>query len=447
MNPKIIAKGILNLLCKRYMGPFWIRRRWLNRTQWLDKEKLEQLQLNLLKRTVRHCYRTVAYYKKIMDEYGIGMDTIKTLSDIKSFPILTKKEVLEAGDSIISSNYHKRILRTARTGGSTGTPLIVYRNWISIGNEHAFVQRQWDWAGIGVSDRCAYLMSRVVAKHGRQNHRLYAYDPFMKDLILSTHHLSIKTVKHFADAIRKYRVKAIVGYPSAISFLAKSCLNLGIELNLKAALTTSEILTPTMCQNITKAFRCKVFDFYGSAERVCYIHNCQYGNYHLIPEYGYTELIPLNGSDKKFYKVVSTGFWNSAMPLIRYDTGDIVTKTKRTCPCGRQFEVIDSIDGRQGDIIKTPSGRQLGVTLIIQILYVICGTKHILESQIVQDGLDHLTIKYVPDRKFETKDLNDFRNLLSKSLPDELKFDFRSVSTIEKTGNGKVRPLVSLINA
>ena len=220
----------------------------------------------------------------------------------------------------------------------------------------------------------------------------------------------------------------------------------GKILELKAALTTSELLTGFMRETITKAFGCKVFDFYGSAERVCYIHSCEYGSYHLIPEYGLTELTAAADSPGK-YKVIATGFWNSAMPLIRYDTGDIVTMAEGTCKCGRDFQTIESIDGREGDVIRTPSGRQLGVTLMIQILYVICGTKNIIESQIVQDEIDHLTIKYLPGDGFSKKDLEDFKVLLRKYLPGELKFDFIKVEAIEKTTSGKIRPLVSLIES
>ena len=246
--------------------------------------------------------------------------------------------------------------------------------------------------------------------------------------------------------MKKYNVSAVVGYPSAIGLLAKASMESRANLQLKAVLTTSEMLAETVRETISKAFGCTVFDFYGSAERVCYIHSCEYGNYHLVPEYGYTELIPLADSDSK-YKVVSTGFWNKAMPLIRYDTGDIVTRSDKTCRCGRAFEVIESIDGRDGDVIKTPSGRQLGVTLIIQVLYVICGTTGILESQIVQDQIDHLTIKYVPLNGFGKKGLEQFKTLVTRYLPSELKLDFAKVDRIERTADGKLRPLVSLIGS
>lgn len=442
MNFKIAATGAATLLIKRYAGPFWVRRRWLNRTQWLSKPELQKIQLRLLKRLIYHCYKTVQYYKHLMDERKIVPDDIKSLGDIRLFPILSKENVLEAGDSIISTKYPKWTLRAARTGGSTSSPLVVYRNWFSIGNEHAFVRRQWDWAGVSSGDKRAYLMGRVVAKPDRNDGRLYAYDMMMRDLILSTHHLCTRTARDYAQAIKSYGIRVIIGYPSAINFLARTCLDSGIELKLKTVLTTSELLSEPMRSTIMEAFRCKVFDFYGSAERVCYIHACERGTYHIIPEYGLTELIPVNGPGNNSCRVIATGFWNFAMPLIRYDMGDTVVQSHETCPCGRQFDLVKSIQGREGDVIRTPSGRHLGVTLII---HVICDTKYIAESQIIQDAIDHLTIEYVPTKNLTTRELQQFRTAIAKYLPSELEFDFRKVDAVKRTSSGKIRLVVSQI--
>jgi len=67
MKFKVVSKGATNLIVKRFSGPFWIRRRWLNRTQWLGVRELKEIQLKLLKRLVRHCYSTVPYYRRLMD--------------------------------------------------------------------------------------------------------------------------------------------------------------------------------------------------------------------------------------------------------------------------------------------------------------------------------------------------------------------------------------------
>ncbi|MHC4323762.1 MAG: hypothetical protein ACYSUX_05765, partial [Planctomycetota bacterium] len=222
MNIKATANGFMTLFVKRYAGPFWIRRKWLQKTQRLSIEELETIQLSLLQRLINHCYNTVPYYRRLMDSRNIKADNIRTLQDIKKFPILTKKDVLEAGSSIISTKYPKWLLRKVSTSGTTGTPMPIYRNLFSIGNEHAFVRRQWDWAGIDSHDKCAFLKGRIIAEPGRENKQLYVYDPAMKELHLSTYHLSPETAREYIEAMKKYNVKAVYGFPSSVYPVAKT---------------------------------------------------------------------------------------------------------------------------------------------------------------------------------------------------------------------------------
>ncbi|MBA7606551.1 hypothetical protein ES703_13701 [subsurface metagenome] len=440
MNLKVIVTGAANLIVRRYAGPFWFRRRWLSKTERLSEPELKGIQLKLLRRLVCHCYNTVPYYKTLMDQRRIRADSINALEDIKQFPILTKKDVLQAGKSIVSTKYPTWLMHTAHTGGTTGTPLLIWRDIISIGNNHAFFRRQKDWAGIGLRDKIAILTGRLIVKPDKKNACLYAYDPFMKELILSTYHLSKDTAKEYAEVIRRHKVKAIDGYPSAVYLLAKTCLDSGIELKLRSALTSSETLTESMRNTISQAFKCRVYDYYGNAERTCIIHTCEHGSYHVIPEYGLTELIPMNDRADGRCRVISTGFWNMAMPLIRYDTGDILWKSDKHCSCGRAYPVIKSLSGRKGDVIRTPSGREFGAAILTHLLY---GTNHILESQIIQDASDHLTIEYVPTEKFSNKDMEDFKSLLAKHLPSELRIDIRQVEAVNRTRDGKIQPVVS----
>ncbi len=447
MSVKVIASGLATLFTKRFAGPFWMRRRWLHKTQWLGSTQLEEIQLRLLKRLVNHCYDTVPHYRQFMDERGIGANDINSLEDIKLFPILTKKETLELSESIVSTKYPRWFIRTTHTSGTTGTPLKLKRSLFSIGDEHAFVRRQWDWAGIGFNDRCAYLKGQVIGESDSKSKRLYAYDPIMKELHLSTYNLSIKRAEDYAEILRRYKVKAIVGYPSAVNIFARGCLDSGIELKLRSALLTSEIVTKSTRDMIAKAFDCKVYDFYGAAERVSYIHTCEHGSYHIVPEYGVTETIPVGNDDKQRCKIIATGFWNLAMPLIRYDTEDIVVLSDKKCPCGRAFRVVQSIDGREGDVIRTPSGVELGVCIVAYIVYVSCGTEGIVESQIIQDAPDHITIEYVPDKGLSSELLSEWNKNLAKHLPDDLKFTVKKVDAVQRTDSGKIKPIVSHITS
>jgi phenylacetate-CoA ligase len=321
------------------------------------------------------------------------------------------------------------------------------RNLFSIQNEHAFVRRQWEWAGLKFSDRVAYLKGMVLAKPGSKRKALYGYDPFLRELHLSTYHLSAETAPDYVEAMKKYNVTAIYGYPSSVYPVAKICLDKGLDLKLKSALLTAENLHESHKETIAKAFGCKVFDFYGAAERVCYVMTCNHGNYHVVPEYGLTEYLPVENAEDGRVRIVATGFWNKPMPLIRYDSGDMLITSDKKCPCSRAFPVVETIIGRECDMIVTPTGRMLGPSILTALVYVVCGANHFMESQIIQDALDHVTIEYVPTRDCTPEYLAGLKKKLEEYFPEDLSFDMKKVVAVQRTQGGKITAVVSKIGS
>jgi len=375
-----------------------------------------------------------------MDKLGIKPEDIKSLDDIQKFPIIRKADLKAAGESLVSKKFNPLFTRTVHTGGTTGTPMPIVRDLTSIGNEHAFVRRQFDWAGVSMNDRCAYLTWRRVSAPNEKSEKLYIYDPVMKELFLSTIHLAEDTIKVFADIIKAHKIKALIAYPSAAYFLAKGCMKQNIPINLDVVLTTSETLDDAKRDLITKVFNCKVYDFYGSAERVCYIHTCEQGSYHIIPEYGLTELHPAQAPNEHCHRVVATGFWNMAMPLIRYDIGDLVEIREGTCSCGRQFPMIKRIVGRDSNFIVTPSGRTLGAMAIEYILSRVLYQMYempVLEGQIVQEADDLIMLEYVPMMEFGDGDAQKLTEILREEIPAEFRVNIRRMNKINRTPQGK----------
>jgi len=442
---KVTLKGAVVRSVKRWPTTFGRRRIWLSKTQWWNAEKLKELQLYLLKRIISHAYETVPYYSDTMSKLALTPDDIQTLEDITKFPLLSKADIKAASDKLVSRKFNKMFLRTAHTGGTTGERLVLKRDLRSIVNEHAFVRRQFDWAGISLADRCAYMMARVIAAPSRKLKKPYRYDAAMKELTLSTFHLSVDTICTFAKAITDYKIKALVAHPSAASILAKGCLNKGIRVPLKAVLTTAETLDSAKKEIISKAFECKVYDFYGSSERVCYIQTCEHSSYHIVPEYGLTELLPADSPNDDCCRIVATGFWNMAMPLIRYDTGDLVRIGDHICQCGRAFPVIAKIVGRESGVLITSSGRIFGAAALEAIMENVLFSMHnmpILECQMIQESFDTMTLEYVPLEGFCQKDADKLRLLAAEHLPSDFKINIRPVEQIRKTVSGKALSLV-----
>lgn len=438
----VTAAGLQTLVVKRFLGNFRMRAAELSASQWYDSARLLEYQRRRLGAVLQDCVQNVSYYQGLFHAMGLDVRDFSSPDAITRLPIMEKEAVTAAGRDLVSKKFPKWMMRVAHTGGTTGRPLHLYRNIFSIGDEYAFVQRQYAWAGIEFGDRCAYLTGRIVVPADQVSGRLYRYDSIQKQLILSTYHLSAAVSKQYVDAMIEHKVVALVAYPSSAYTLARECLERGLKIRLRAVLTSSETMQPDVAETIREAFGCPVYDFYGSAERVCYIHMCEFGAYHIVQEYGITELIP-SDSVEGACEVVATGFWNPAMPLLRYRLGDLVIPGDQSCSCGRSYPTVKKIIGRPIDFLVTPSGRRLGAALLTHLLY---GAKNVLESQLVQDSPESVEVRFVPSDEFSGEDLAELRRLAAMHLPKELHVRFERVSRIERTVSGKFRPIVSLLN-
>jgi len=62
--------------------------------------------------------------------------------------------------------------------------------------------------------------------------------------------------------------------------------------------------------------------------------------------------------------VVVTDLTNRAMPILRYQVGDVAVWSDQVCPCGRGLPLLERIDGREADYVVTARGELIsGISL------------------------------------------------------------------------------------
>ena len=157
-------------------------------------------------------------------------------------------------------------------------------------------------------------------------------------------------------------------------------------------------------------------------------------------EFGAVEFLPLPDFDSKVCRIVCTGFKNPAMPLIRYDIGDIATLSEETCPCGRQSPAVTKIDGRIESYIVTPDGRQLG-----RLDFLFKDSDRIEEAQLVQETPDQLSVFIVRSPGYDASDERSLNADLRRYLGDRIRIDIEYVPEIPREPNGKFRQIVSRV--
>jgi len=357
---------------------------------------------------------------------------------LENWPLLEKAEVRKQPRDFVADDCDPRRLLLEHTSGTTGTPVLIWRSRLATEQLYAIADtRTLGWEGIPRGIRWARLGGQLVTPVRQRRPPFWVWNAAMRQLYLSSYHLAPDLIPFYLDALARYRVVYLAGYPSSVFALAQEALRLGRrDLTMLAVHTNAEPLLPVQRETISEAFRCPVRETYGMAETVAAASECRSGRLHRWPEFGHVELQP-DG------ELVCTGLLNSDMPLIRYRVGDRGSPPadNSPCPCGRSLPAMGSIDGRRDDVLVTPDGRLVG-----RLDPVFKGTNAIREAQIIQDELDHIRVLVSPAPGFTKADETEMIDNLLDRMGD-VRVTVELVNTVPRTSNGKVRAVVCNVPA
>jgi phenylacetate-CoA ligase len=255
---------------------------------------------------------------------------------------------------------------------------------------------------------------------------------------MSSYHLSSAMMPSYLDALRRYRIEYLWGYPSSLCALAETALSQGrSDLKMRVAITNAEPLSVAQRDTIAAAFGCSVRETYGMAELVAAASECEAGRLHLWPEIGAIELHDVD-PESGAGDFVCTGLLNDVMPLIRYKVGDrgTLAEPQATCGCGRTLPVLQSVDGRDDDVLVTRDGRRVG-----RLDPVFKTSMPVREAQIIQESLTRIRVKFVPGPGFHSDCLDALRVRLCDRLgPVDVVAE--TVQSIPRTRQGKFRSVI-----
>lgn len=398
----------------------------------IPSQVVEEYQFKKLKRLLVECIN-VPYYQNLFKTLGFDPQyDFSSINDLKLLQTLNKSVVRANPELFINPKWIKKSI-TSKTSGTTGTPFTSYISYNHWTVEQAVIWRHWKWAGYRFRDSMAILRSI----NPKNENELIKIDKIRNWTYYSPYHLNDKHLKIFYQDMIKRKIKILRGYPSSLLLFAEFCLNRGLKIPyLKACLTASEVLTEKERQIIENAFNVKIFDHYGLAEAIVMLHNRgeKYG-YVNCEEYGYLELIPTKNNN--YSKIIGTNLNNYAMPLIRYDTEDLVETFDSKFDNKRNL-TIKRIIGRKDTYIQTTTNK-IPTINIYTTMYKVDG---IIQWQIIQNDLNSLDV-YLNIK--EGYNFNVIANEIEKLNNTGLKLNFLQTKIFSLVGEGKLKPFISNI--
>ena len=354
---KIKEKALLNCvfpIADMVMGTCamkWYRQ--IERMNTWSKTEVLDWQTVQMCRLVEHAYYHTRYYREVMDDLGIKPKDIKSMDDLKVFPILTRENIKERYDDLISDNIKKYPHRKSSTGGSTGQPM----QYICDENTWGFVTAMkiysWKQTGYRYGDMFVSLGSSSLFPVNKKSIVHEIYFRLKNTIPLNGMNMDDEICAKYMDIIRKHNVRFIYGYATAIYLLARFCQENQINWHFNAAFATAEKLTPHYRQIISETWGAQVMDCYGSKDGGITAYEIEPGKYHV----GYGAW--LEASDTEPSELYATNLIDYAFPTIRYANRDEVMMWNDSVDSKYNGQLLREVVGRTSDVLSFENGHKL----------------------------------------------------------------------------------------
>lgn len=408
--------------------------------QWWPKEKIEAWQLNRIQFVVKLAYEKTEGYRQLFEEKGIKPVDIQKLEDIKELPFTTKELIRDNLSAFTIKDAGRWKLYKAMTGGSSGIPFSFYADRKNSDAEYAFMYNAWESIGwhesdFGIKLRGAHLGDADNLLKKTEYHR-YA---------LSASFMTEENYERYMSMIEESKATFIHVYPSTLTDLSHLMVSHHDEgrLNkIKHIFLGSENLYNWQKELIKQAFPiAKLMSWYGHSERAIWAPWCEKEErYHLNPFYGYNEILKgvEDVDEGEVGELVGTAFWMFGTFFIRYRTNDFAEKGPNHCEkCGRQFQLLNHVDGRMSEIIISKTGRRISLTVFAGSIMHGKTFEHIKQFRFIQKEEGAVVLAVVPAKDFSQEDLINLDKSINEFLKDDFTYQIKTVENLSKSKNGK----------
>lgn len=394
-----------------------------------------------LDRFLRRAKTCVPHYREYWAKHGKN-----AAEELAQWPLLEKEQLRANGRAFLADDCDVKRMFCDRTSGTTGTPLTIWQSLSTVREWYALFEARWRrWYGLSCHDRWAIIGGQLVTPAGQERPPFWVWNYGLNQLYLSAYHITPRNTAHYVAALQKHRVSYLWTYSSSAQTLAQFIIDQNLRPpELAAVITNAEPLHEHQRKIIEQAFRCPVYQTYGMNEMVCAASECRHGRLHLWPEVGIQEVLSLNDSEQVAPgaqgRLVSTGLVNLDMPLVRYETGDVVVMAHSSspCPCGRNLPILDRVEGRQDDLIITADGRQ-----VARFGAVFAGIP-LVESQVIQESMSALKVLVVPAHGFTREHAALIERRLNERF-QSLAVVVEESAALPRGSNGKLKAVISRV--
>ena len=412
---------------------------------WRTPADLLAYQERCLRRLVEHAYRSVPYYRTLLDDHGVTPAQIRTLADLGRLPISSKSDLRrQPALDLLAAGLHPDRLRRVQTTGSSGVPFVLYRSPSERRLHRLFWLRAQREFGQRLGDRVVW----VSAKRSPPSSRLAKIGDLLRLTGLESYGLDVTArPESLLQELARLRPGVVVGYPGMLARLGEELRRDGGHAGIRPRFVVAggEVLTGARRAQIEATWGVPVREVYSCWEMGLVAWECRVtGRLRVCDDSVILEVLkdgrPAEAGERG--EVVLTSLHSFAMPFIRYRIGDIVARDAAPRAGGSPFGTIGMVQGRMLDFFRLPSGRLVHPYEIIAQLRE---DGWVGQYQVVQEATGRIVVLVVPGPAFSREKAAAFETRAAAVLGPEATLRVELVERIEPAPSGKFHLARSLV--
>lgn len=331
----------------------------------------------------KYAYLHVPFYRDLYLKNGIiPHDGMR----IEELPIIRKIDIVKNTSRMISDMYNLDELEQSYTSGTSGLQVSTYNTR----------EEQIERALILWKEReknCPHIMKekKVIFHDGGMAQLPIMFQDDM--LYLSKENLCDQTYQTYIRELNKYQPGFLRCNSSVLLEFVRYMQRTSQSLNydIKYIELAGEFVPDNVYKTICEFFsRTVVINYYGAYEFYSIAHGCKNNRLHETEESVYVEVV--NPDENGYGNYIITSLINRAMPLIRYDIGDIGNIVENTCDCGKKGRIIDIQSGRTCEFYQDVGKRVPGYFFARSLMDYATVINHdfLVQFHIIQQKIDLL---------------------------------------------------------
>ncbi len=236
---------------------------WQPECECMDREELEQLQLERLESTLNRVYRNVPFYRKKFDELRFNPDDLRSLDDLRKLPFTAKNDLRENYPYGLFAVPLREVVRVHASSGTTGMFTVVGYSRNDIKTWSNLVARVLAAGGITKDDviQISFNYGLFTGAFGLH----YGAERLGASVIP----ISSGNTKRQIKIMQDFKTTALVGTPSYAMLIADTMMEMGINpnsLSLKYGLFGAEPWSDAMRKEVENKLKIIATDNYGLSE-------------------------------------------------------------------------------------------------------------------------------------------------------------------------------------